>query len=110
MAPAYKVEELLALRASASDSAISLDKFRDEDAIKGEWSHSHRRNPQTTVHLAAYSSPLLRAIIPHFTSRLTLLKLFPMNFTATPLKLQNLRTHIQSTALSRSCTLLNRLT
>jgi hypothetical protein len=33
--PAYKVEELLALRGSVSESAVSLDKFGDEDAIKG---------------------------------------------------------------------------
>jgi hypothetical protein len=33
--PAYKVEELLALRGSASESAVSLDKFPDEDVIKG---------------------------------------------------------------------------
>ncbi|KAF3051444.1 meiotic recombination [Didymella keratinophila] len=34
MAPAYKVEELLALRDSVSESAVSLDKFADEDVIK----------------------------------------------------------------------------
>ena len=33
--PAYKVEELLALRGSASESAVSLEKFPDEDVIKG---------------------------------------------------------------------------
>jgi hypothetical protein len=33
--PAYKVEELLALRSSASESAVSLEKFPDEDVIKG---------------------------------------------------------------------------
>ena len=33
--PAYKVEELLALRASASESRVSLDKFPDEEVIKG---------------------------------------------------------------------------
>lgn len=32
---AYKVEELLALRDSVSESAVSLDKFPAEDAIKG---------------------------------------------------------------------------
>ncbi|KAF1364746.1 hypothetical protein EJ07DRAFT_97016 [Lizonia empirigonia] len=36
MAPAYKVEELLALRDSVSESAVSLDKFADEDVIKAE--------------------------------------------------------------------------
>ncbi|KAF3000299.1 meiotic recombination [Curvularia kusanoi] len=34
MAPAYKVEELLALRDSVSESAVSLDKFADELVIK----------------------------------------------------------------------------
>ncbi|KAJ9648029.1 hypothetical protein H2199_001806 [Coniosporium tulheliwenetii] len=33
-ATAYKVEELLALRDSVSESAVSLEKFGDEDAIK----------------------------------------------------------------------------
>jgi len=33
--PAYKVEELLALRGSASESRVSLEKFPDEDTIKG---------------------------------------------------------------------------
>ena len=32
---AYKVEELLALRDSVSESALSFDKFPAEDAIKG---------------------------------------------------------------------------
>jgi hypothetical protein len=36
--PAYKVEELLALRDSVSESAISLEKFGDEEAIKGRFS------------------------------------------------------------------------
>jgi hypothetical protein len=34
--PAYRVEELLALRDSVSESAISLEKFGDEEAIKGQ--------------------------------------------------------------------------
>ncbi|KAF2428662.1 hypothetical protein EJ08DRAFT_651030 [Tothia fuscella] len=33
--PAYKVEELLALRGSAAGSSVSLEKFPDEDVIKG---------------------------------------------------------------------------
>ena len=42
MAPAYKVEELLALRDSVSESAVSLDKFADELVIKGKpWSCFH---------------------------------------------------------------------
>lgn len=36
MAPAYRVEELLALRDSVSESTVSLDKFADEDVIKGQ--------------------------------------------------------------------------
>lgn len=32
----YKVEELLALRDSVSESAVSIDKFADEDVIKGQ--------------------------------------------------------------------------
>jgi hypothetical protein len=36
MSLAYKVEELLALRDSVSESAVSLDKFADEDVIKGQ--------------------------------------------------------------------------
>ena len=43
--PAYKVEELLALRDSVSESAISLGKFGDEEAIKGESHHMQRRSP-----------------------------------------------------------------
>ncbi|KAF2661428.1 hypothetical protein K491DRAFT_619611 [Lophiostoma macrostomum CBS 122681] len=34
MSLAYKVEELLALRDSVSESAVSIDKFADEDVIK----------------------------------------------------------------------------
>ena len=36
MSFAYKVEELLALRDSVSESAVSIDRFADEDVIKGE--------------------------------------------------------------------------
>lgn len=36
----YKVEELLALRDSVSESAVSIEKFADEDVIKGWWWHS----------------------------------------------------------------------
>jgi hypothetical protein len=38
MRPAYKVEELLALRGSASESRVSLEKFADEEVIKGSYS------------------------------------------------------------------------
>jgi hypothetical protein len=40
----YKVEELLALRDSVSESAVSLDKFADEEVIKGKQSFP---NPDT---------------------------------------------------------------
>jgi hypothetical protein len=33
---AYKVEELLAMRDSVSESAVSIEKFPNEEAIKGE--------------------------------------------------------------------------
>jgi len=35
MAPTYKVEELLKLRNSVSESAVSLDKFAAEEEVKG---------------------------------------------------------------------------
>jgi hypothetical protein len=38
--PAYKLEELLALRGSVSESTVSLEKFGDEAAIKGKVSLS----------------------------------------------------------------------
>jgi hypothetical protein len=36
MSFAYKVDELLALRDSVSESAVSIEKFPDEDAIRGQ--------------------------------------------------------------------------
>jgi hypothetical protein len=32
----YKVDELMALRDSVSESAVSLDKFSDEEVIRGQ--------------------------------------------------------------------------
>jgi len=32
----YRVEELLALGESVSESAVSIEKFADEEVIKGE--------------------------------------------------------------------------
>jgi hypothetical protein len=46
--PAYKVEELLALRASASGSTVSLEKFPDEDVIKGRLRSSDFTSYQTS--------------------------------------------------------------
>ena len=55
MAPAYKVEELLALRDSVSESAVSLDKFADEVVVKGNLSIS----PSPLVlHLTALRFPI----------------------------------------------------
>lgn len=48
MASAYKVEELLALRDSVSESAVSLDKFADEVVVKGKF----------CFHLSTLTSPL----------------------------------------------------
>ena len=41
MAPRYQAEELLAMRDSVSESAVSLDKFGDEQVIKGEPPSAH---------------------------------------------------------------------
>ena len=34
---AYKTQELLALRDSVSETAVALDKFTDDEAVKGEF-------------------------------------------------------------------------
>ncbi|KAJ4354439.1 meiotic recombination [Didymosphaeria variabile] len=47
----YKVEELLALRDSVSESAVSIEKFADEDVIK-----EHVLRPSASATLAAASS------------------------------------------------------
>jgi len=36
MSFAYRVDELLALRDSVSESAVSIEKFPDEDVIRGQ--------------------------------------------------------------------------
>jgi hypothetical protein len=51
---AYKVEELLALRDSVSESAVSIDRFADEDVIKGQ---SHSSLPHSH-----FASPVLRRL------------------------------------------------
>lgn len=67
MTLAYKVEELLALRDSVSESAVSIDKFADEDVIKGEyWCHDcsliarHPFSPASPVYICTLdtTSPL----------------------------------------------------
>lgn len=37
MSFAYKVDELLALRDSVSESAVSIEKFPNEDVIRGQF-------------------------------------------------------------------------
>ncbi|KAF2631996.1 hypothetical protein BU25DRAFT_417763 [Macroventuria anomochaeta] len=60
MAPAYKVEELLALRDSVSESAVSLDKFADEDVIK-----EHVLRPTASAQLIGRRSDRsLRSFVP----------------------------------------------
>ncbi|KAF3043408.1 meiotic recombination [Didymella heteroderae] len=60
MAPAYKVEELLALRDSVSESAVSLDKFADEEVIK-----EHVLRPTASAQLIGRRSDRsLRAFVP----------------------------------------------
>ncbi|KAH7414231.1 Mre11 DNA-binding presumed domain-containing protein [Phaeosphaeria sp. MPI-PUGE-AT-0046c] len=53
MSLAYKVEELLALRDSVSESAVSLDRFADEDVIK---EHVLRPSASASANLASRSS------------------------------------------------------
>ncbi|KAF2691365.1 hypothetical protein K458DRAFT_71008 [Lentithecium fluviatile CBS 122367] len=50
-AMSYKVEELLALRDSVSESAVSLDRFADEEVIK-----EHVLRPSVSATLAAAAS------------------------------------------------------
>ncbi|KAF1915165.1 hypothetical protein BDU57DRAFT_548873 [Ampelomyces quisqualis] len=53
MSLAYKVEELLALRDSISESAVSIDRFADEDVIK---EHVLRPSASASANLASRSS------------------------------------------------------
>ncbi|KAF2855986.1 hypothetical protein T440DRAFT_485148 [Plenodomus tracheiphilus IPT5] len=53
MSLAYKVEELLALRDSVSESAVSIDKFADEDVIK---EHVLRPSASASANLACRAS------------------------------------------------------
>ncbi|KAG9199778.1 meiotic recombination [Epicoccum nigrum] len=60
MAPAYKVEELLALRDSVSESAVSLDRFADEVVIK-----EHVLRPCASAQLISRRSEgSFRAFVP----------------------------------------------
>lgn len=48
---AYRREELLALRASAGESSISLDKFNEEDSVKGALSNFTSFNQDQDINL-----------------------------------------------------------
>ncbi|KAH3960379.1 hypothetical protein HBI73_176930 [Parastagonospora nodorum] len=67
MSLAYKVEELLALRDSVSESAVSIDRFADEDVIK---EHVLRPSASASANLASRSSgrslrvPVAQPLIP----------------------------------------------
>lgn len=72
MSLAYKVEELLALRDSVSESAVSIEKFADEDVIKGACATFTSCPPFTLTtrdahrkfSLVSSSSPSLRPALP----------------------------------------------
>ncbi|KAF2636985.1 hypothetical protein P280DRAFT_407836, partial [Massarina eburnea CBS 473.64] len=57
----YKVEELLALRDSVSESAVSLDKFADEEVIK---EHVLRPSASATLATAASQRSLRASLTP----------------------------------------------
>lgn len=78
MAPAYKVEELLALRDSVSESAVSLDKFKDEDVIKGTFVWLAHANQQA---LESICVTTLVAIL--FTASVVGSHYFPLTTTLT---------------------------
>ncbi|KAF2746445.1 hypothetical protein M011DRAFT_404190 [Sporormia fimetaria CBS 119925] len=69
----YKVEELLALRDSVSESAVSLDKFADEDVIK-----EHVLRPSVSannvVKAPSFERPLRASATPGVSSANTNLK------------------------------------
>ncbi|PVI08417.1 hypothetical protein DM02DRAFT_665765 [Periconia macrospinosa] len=60
----YKVEELLALRDSVSESAVSLDKFADEEVIK---EHVLRPSASATLASAASEKDLRASLTPALT-------------------------------------------
>ncbi|KAF2002888.1 hypothetical protein P154DRAFT_125690 [Amniculicola lignicola CBS 123094] len=61
MTLAYKVEELLALRDSVSESAVSIDKFADEEAIK---EHVLRPSVSANVVGSVIEKPPRSSILP----------------------------------------------
>lgn len=76
MSLAYRVEELLALRDSVSESAVSMDKFADEDVIKGRSLTGYipvHRSP-FTVTLSKTNSDLILCPCPQPRSYLTFTK------------------------------------
>lgn len=70
MSLAYKVEELLALRDSVSESAVSIDKFADEDVIKGSLLPFIPTPPHRPLFTFTSHRPMLH--LSHFTVLLTL--------------------------------------
>lgn len=75
MAPTYKVEELLAVRDSVSESAVSLEKFGHEEAIKG--SHRHWFPPASLRPPPASDISRLNSRIPTSPTLSISLNLFP---------------------------------
>lgn len=80
--PAYKLEELLALRSSISESTVSLDRFGDEEAIKGKPTASIFRTSallkcqHCLYHSQLDAFPYLNTKKPHPAQFLTLLYQF----------------------------------
>lgn len=80
MSLAYKVEELLALRDSVSESAVSIERFADEDVIKGMWAAL-----ASLLHFHFHFTPRLPRLISPFDSLL-----FASPLTPPPLLLHHL--------------------
>jgi hypothetical protein len=89
MSLAYKVEELLALRDSVSESAVSIDRFADEDVIKGQC-------PPFTL-TVRFTSPACRRLISS-----------PLSVVGTLLLLNQLTEHVLRPSASASANLASR--
>jgi hypothetical protein len=62
----YKVEELLALRDSVSESAVSIDRFADEDVIKGQLMMPTAKHLPPPFHLSTTHRPRVSRPLTHF--------------------------------------------
>ena len=71
MSLAYRVDELLALRDSVSESAVSIEKFPDEDVIRGQWTSI------SSSRLFTFTVPLNRLWIISFVLAYTTLGFSP---------------------------------